>query len=1741
MKRRVAFAMAAVLLLGSPLQSMNPVRSVNASNDSRLADDTRIIASVSNGQTEGAKAQASSEDDSTGWFKLRVQGTARAGESRWAVELHPSGEEEAGPVIDEFTLPAMEGDTYSETEVIIKDIPDGTYDLKLIPSDTDENSYVPYEQKGIRINGDMTTLRLMNDLPESHGYGEGELAGRIGVLSMGDVNGDGEVDDGDKEELLRIAAMENKHDDAFSRRADLNGDGEVDLLDVAHFTKYYKTGAQERKAEPVKTVLVRAGEVKATAGNADIAQGSIGAVMAGEGALSLEAKGEITSENPVKIEAEFGTPKEMRGFVIEPVTGSGGSIRDAVVQVEDSDGKLREFRVVDGQVNRQRSLRKAAAMAAASMVSEEGETVDDDMRQGVPIEIDLGGQVAVKKVTISVTKTLESKTLVEISRVEFLNNMEDRIPEPMMAGPDRLKVEDGDASFVLTWKKQANVTGYEVVVSDEENSQTYPAEEASLMVSSLAGDDLINGQEYKVEVRSVNGTWRSPSSFTTAHPRATSLPPAPENIAITSGYRRLAIQWKDMKDTDSYTLYYRKAADTQGPYTSVPGIEENRYDLRELEDETEYEIYLTGSNPLGEGPGSIHYKGRTVSLNPPETPNYRLINTPGEGTPTAHIESVLYGGTDGHEFDVVDGDYTTSWVRLDWDAGNAYPGENKAPIVTLDQEYQMDTVALVPDEEQKYDLTAVRIDYWDAQNNKKSVDTRLYKKTSNDKIYYMVQAVEPFTAKRVQLAMRTFNQRRISVAEYKFYYYDSLEDDILGLYTDIYHVSLREDVTQADIDGLRKRLNTTDEASGEYHPKKDILEAELANAEQILKEGSSAADIMVVDNKDTESYDSHITFRGGLNVYQPLGVTVRAGDTVTVYAGGPRHEIGDGTRLQVIVSQYHGSSNAVFKSAGYLKAGPNEITIPAVDNMDLERGGQLYIAYTGAAGAEQYGVRVVGGTRIPVLDLSDLSLRTMDDPLSDETCRTKVMNYIDALEEMQGKAQRLHEENHTDYPWQPQNCVYEATDIVTRYTMLSLATERVLAGIGNGTREEKAQTLVRSLKAMDEMMYLFYQHKGLNENPGDKTYNRVPVSRINIRYQRMFAGAFMYAGGRHIGIEWAQLSGMVSGRPVERDENGKWISGQYFGWGIAHEIGHEINEGAYAVAETTNNYFSLLAQARDNNSSVRFTYDKVFDKVTSGTKGKASSVFVQLAMYWQLHLAYDRGYNYKIYDDPEEQLANLFFARTDSYARRISEAPGSLDLTGADTDNKLMRLAMASAQKNLLNFFEHWGMEPDQGTIAYAKQFEEETRGIWFANDETRVKQIEAGEDKNLAQTVSVTGSIDYTEGSNEVTLNLSSSPDIWMYEICRYERIKDEIVRRPVGYAQASGGQAQFTDVIGTINNHAFTYEAIGYDQWLNPTEKVEIGDVKVSHDGRLDKDLWQITTNMTNEKLEEADDDDPEVPYQPDLELMCDNDLSTGFTGKTEGTAVPEIVIHLNQLETITGLEFTGTQTEGLEIYVSETGGAGSEEWTLVKTHASGIKQNGSTTKYHFTDGTNLFTYDASYVKLTIPGQGGKELTVTELSLMGETGDNVSLESAGSIGILSEDYTDGTTIPKGSLIFTGTYKGNPAYNTVLLWDDQGNIVGGTDEAGAINAEEVIFAPDPQDGMLGEVSDGIWVYYIKPGFDTAQLKGRKVRAELYRVDDAITQEGERLVSSTVFVEIPDPLPSVKLNRYNTIPGGSAQ
>ena len=96
--------------------------------------------------------------------------------------------------------------------------------------------------------------------------------------------------------------------------------------------------------------------------------------------------------------------------------------------------------------------------------------------------------------------------------------------------------------------------------------------------------------------------------------------------------------------------------------------------------------------------------------------------------------------------------------------------------------------------------------------------------------YYEFIAREPFTAKKVRVAVTTGYSRRISFAELKFYEYYPLEDEIFAMYTDTLHIMLKDDVTEDKINGFYERLEYVDPVSGEKTPRYAFLKQELDNA-----------------------------------------------------------------------------------------------------------------------------------------------------------------------------------------------------------------------------------------------------------------------------------------------------------------------------------------------------------------------------------------------------------------------------------------------------------------------------------------------------------------------------------------------------------------------------------------------------------------------------------------------------------------------------------------------------------------------------------------------------------------------------------------------------------------------------------------------------------------------------------------------------------------------------------------------
>ena len=151
-----------------------------------------------------------------------------------------------------------------------------------------------------------------------------------------------------------------------------------------------------------------------------------------------------------------------------------------------------------------------------------------------------------------------------------------------------------------------------------------------------------------------------------------------------------------------------------------------------------------------------------------------------------------------------------------------------------------------------------------------------------------------------------------------------------------------------------------------------------------------------------------------------------------------------------------------------------------------------------------------------------------------------------------------------------------------------------------------------------------------------------------------------------------------------------------------------------------------------------------------------------------------------------------------------------------------------------------------------------------------------------------------------------------------------------------------------------------------------------------------------------------------------------------------------------------------------------------------------------------------------------GQREASVAELDVLGPTGDDVELLANG-VGRLRSDLRieGGEVVPAGSLVITGSYKGNPAYNALKLYDQDGRLIPGT---------QVIFADVPEQGDLGETAEGRWLYYLTPDDLKETAVPTKVRAELYRVDDAHSLEGERLVADTLPVAVPAVLPDIEMS-----------
>lgn len=1732
-----------------------------------------------------------------------------------------------------------------------ENVPAGEYLLKLEA----EYFFQDYEQTVTIEEGAKTTLVLSNNYSSYRGDGKTSP----GVFAIGDLNKDDVIDSADSDILIENAGQKRYIkelaedgtekevvNDEFNKIYDLNYDGEINVGDLAIIAN--NMDMEKREATPIVTVISSAVTIDADSSSvAENSERPLNTIMEDHEKMIVLApedkEQEISEENPIQIKMDVSSTVPVDGIVISAPAQTGpksGTIEVEVVNEEDPNGDpiIITVPIVDENEAkpvkapmRARSLRAVPVAKATAIRQADGSIV-----------IDLGRQVAIKKVTIVVTATASSANLTEIAKVEFLNDMETRIPEPELNIPQNITVDGIGDSFTVSWDPETNVAGYQVAVSAKDKNgkvyeeQIYNAGVNRILIQSFKGgvkDKVTPLWTYTVRVKSVNGSWSSAYSDKVSHYQfAAGAPDAPDNLKLNGKYRQIDASWKDMPGTEKYTLEYREVGTEE--YTVVHDILKNSYSITEnLKDDTSYEVRVYGWNTDNNGNArrggySLPAIAKTI-VNIPKFSKYAMI-------PSEEIQSVAcfaYQGpggpggidysqyTDDNPFkneNVIDGDYTT---YLHTNKG--YP---HGAIVEFKTVQNISEILMTTRLEDKYrDTTGysqAELEVWDAEGTRTVYRLGVYALyATNPAAKNTMRFVlpNPVNAKKVKLVLSKYGAGVVTISELNFFKYDSLENDVNALYADDMHVSLKDNVTEEMIEALEIRSNTKDPNFDEYHPKKQILEAELAYARELLNNNSNISKAVNVKYDITRSGTNNSGFSGGLCGLQPLGYVAAAESTVNIYVGQKGKKVGDPVSVRLVVTQYHPESSAWRSGEITLYHGKNEVTIPNISSLGFEKGGSLYIVQTNPNDikANPVSVRVSGATKIPVLDLHR-SIGNSRFEIDQAQWKDSIREYVKELTSYSLALKEMHADHEAEVGGfeygNGSNCFLNSTEISLDNVLISVPASQVLAGIGGAcaTVDTLVDRMYNTAAAMNQMLELFYKERGFNP-AASNGYHGIPTARFNIRYHRMFAGAFMYAGGLHLGIEWGSVPGVVSGSPVTTEENGKRTGGSIFGWGIAHELGHNADGSGVAIAEVTNNIWAQLTKTWDTATTTRIPYEKVYEHVTSNTVGKPSSVFAQLGMFWQLHLAYDKNYtHYNYYKDgyTAENYANLleneFYARFYTIRREFAKAPATtIKLANGNTEQNIMRTACAAAQKDLTDFFRAWGYSVDAVTEAYAKQFPKEERKIQYLSDAAREYTLANGAAMTSTE---VDAQLVQGKGNDarKVTLSISLPDEANMDAVLGYEIIRNGLPVAFVTPAVNEDGEYEavtvYEDVVQTINNRIMDYEVVAYDKYLNTTSANKLDTIKIRHEGRLTTENWTVSTNAVSNEgvlnvydgidVAEGKDVVPgkvytdavtgeQVTYNKSMDvkyleeetgellrsysaaaLTADGDAEVGFEGTAQGTA--QITYDLGGKQEITALAFVGgsTKTWKFSLEYSDNGGV---SYTRLTGFSVGETADHYPTLY-FAAGKNIKSVKATNIRITSPN-GVKTIGYKEMQLLTPSGDNVDIgistidpetgvetwSTDNAIGLLSKDYVldedAGSVIPAGSFVVTGQYTGNAAYNVVKLYNQNYKLYDESTEnklGGLVNGYQSIFADMPEEGNIVNVKDGFWIYWLEPlsgdnagkfglpgagedGSDIVVEIPTKVYAQLFRVDNAMTLAGERLVSDSFVVDVPTTLPMIEL------------
>ncbi|MCI8807133.1 MAG: hypothetical protein HFF21_03290 [Oscillospiraceae bacterium] len=1449
------------------------------------------------------------------------------------------------------------------------------------------------------------------------------------TFSLGDVNGDGKVDGQD---LTAMDAMlDKKPTDEELARFDLDGDGKVDITDLTYVNYNQRATGKARvldTAAIVPAALSEGAEIDVLKGKqADLFRdgGDDVALKAAEGAGALV------------LPIEFGGRTVEMSQIQIVCPDVEGAIQAGTAEVElDNGGKL----TVPFDTTPPEGVHAIGRTAGQRVVT-----------------IDLGNKVAVKKITITVTATAGGDAdYAVVRKIEFLKDI---VPDaPKNDQPQILSAVPGNGQVTLEWTSVRNITGYVI----DYGTGGKLDKQITSTATKAAVTGLENLKTYQFRVTAVNGSWKGVSSEpVSATPEPGSAPGAPSNISVTAADQSLRLSWGKTKDAAFYQVFYREAGQSEfvqsgGDLTGTSAF------ITGLENGVTYQVAVKAGNSKGVGPYSA------IATGTPQREELAMPHLPEEDRLSRdQIQSVVMadpGNVDrklcpGFAVEqVVDDDAATYWVAKNWPLDSHF-------TYTFAQPQDMNYAILVPylAGNHKYALNTYTVTARDAQGEVLLSET-LYSAPAMDaqKGYLVLPftPVEGVKSLTIALNEREGNGCRVSISEMAFYKSDSLAQDIAALFTDGSFTALRSGVTAEEIEALSARL----EAKKDFYLDLVRLRDELDLAQSLLGNGAALGLVKTDFQARAGSKDSK--YGQSASDLQPLGVTARAGATVAVYAQLP-----DDAPVYVVPTQYFGESGIWRGQAVRLENGRNYITVPKIGSLEDERGGPLYLTYAGSdPEAIKIQVRVDKDSFVmPVLELSGWY------ELDEAGRRAAIQTYVAELERYVGALGSAGLD--TD--------IRNATEISTPSVLLSIPASQALAGLRGG---DMADALYDDVLAWEDVLFVANQVQGIVPAGASKADYQYPMTtRQNIRYMRMFAGAFMYAAGNHVGVGWGSTTGLVCGAPVSKTGAGQ--PNRLFGWGIAHEIGHNMDK--LGKAEITNNIYALAVQAYDGGSMAMPTrltksniWPAVYDKTSSGRPGSAGNVFVQLAMYWQLHLGYDGA------DRPLE-FYQKFFTAWKSGAH-----------SGRAHDDRVALIAAEVVDRDLSEFFTRWGMDLSEDVEQTLKSHTKESRALWYLNDGSYAARLNGGQKADMTA-VAVSAQVE----ENRVVLTITGgTQDVLGYEIRRSGA--------PIVFTTES----TYTDDLGPANNRTYTYSVVPVDKLGNMGQEASAGEVRVAWDTEIEAGrytaAWEgdVFTAVMDKKV-------PVTGVK-----IAGEGLSGAYKVEVKTAASDWAVVREGQL------------AEGETVgYFTKPGADPAQDTRIWTYDVTGVRVT-------LPQGTK----EAGEVRIALLADPGDRVDFYPGATVGRLQEDYKYGDGPD-----EVIAAGTVVVLGTYRGDPNYNAveiEVRYSTEAEAAEPGDEAG--EDKGfverAMSGYALLFAEVPESGKVGDISDGFWLFVPdleaeetlneeagisqKLDVEDAALGERvspsQIRAVFYRTDDGDAQNRQP-TSETQWVSFPD---------YETLP-----